>query len=192
MHDEEPWRPLTVEEARALGWRPRPDGCGTVTQACDEWLLTSRDQRTYLRLTLPWMAERFDAEWAAMMQVPAHEDSPEPIDVYESRVGIMPGDWLWMTLAAVVRDAVTAYEVYVVKAYEEVARTHWLPVSRDKAPPPFQKVQQRCRVLDLDVRPPEVDRIFRLRNVLTHQGGQLRTEQERQQFSEDGGLWGVV
>ncbi|MCZ2857422.1 hypothetical protein [Blastococcus sp. VKM Ac-2987] len=192
MDEEGPWRPLTLEEAHELGWYARADGCGHVTRAYDEWQLTSRDQRAYLHLTLRWMEERFQAEWRAILESPGHEDSPDPIDIFEDHIGMSPGDWHWMTLAAVVRDAVTAYEVYVIKAYAEVCNAHGHPRSLDGSFPQFRKVREACRLLGIEARPLAVHEIFELRNILTHQRGQLRTADERLRFSEDDGFWSYV
>jgi|tagenome__1003787_1003787.scaffolds.fasta_scaffold20899514_2 hypothetical protein len=192
MGEQSRWQPLTADEGRQLGWYPRADGCGAVTRAYDEWQLTSRDQRAYVRLTLRWMEERFEAEWRTIMESPGHEDSPEPIDIFEDRVGMSSGDWEWMTLAGVVRDAVTAYEVYVIKAYAEVLNTHGHPRSLDGSFPQFRKVREACRVLGIDARPPAIHEVFELRNVLTHQRGQLRTAEERLRFSDNDGFWSYV
>ncbi|WP_222193300.1 hypothetical protein [Modestobacter italicus] len=191
MEDGDTWRPLTVVEASELGWRPSPHGLGNVTRAYDEWTLTSRDQRTYLHLTLGWMNERFEAEWRDIMKGPGYEDSPEPIDIFESRVGMSPSDWAWMTLAGVVRDAVAAYEVYVVKACFEVFRTQGRQ-TRHGLPPQFPVAREACKMLGVDARPSAVNDIFELRNVLTHQRGELRTEGERQQFSDQDGFWSYL
>lgn len=191
MLEEAAWRALSVIQAGELGWRPSPDGCGTVTRAYDEWTLTSRDQRAYLHLTLAWMEERFESEWREVMEGPAYEDSPDAIDIFEARVGMSPGDWAWMTMAGVVRDAVTAYEVYVVKSCFEVIHHHGLD-TRDGLPPRFGEARALCTALGADARPAPVNDIFRLRNVLTHQRGELRTAREREQFSDDGEPWSYL
>jgi hypothetical protein len=189
--EEAAWQPLSVAEASELGWRPSPHGLGNVTRAYDQWTLTSRDQRTYLHLTLAWMKERFESEWRDIMESPAHEDSPDAIDIFESRVGMSPGDWAWMTLAGVVRDAVAAYEVYVVKACFEVLRTQGR-ATRGDLPPQFGEARAVCTALGADARPAPVNDIFKLRNVLTHQRGELRTERERERFSEQDGFWSYL
>ena len=188
MGDEEPWTPLTVQEARNLGWRPNSDSRGTVTQACDEWLLVSNDQRAYLHLTLSRMRQVFEAEWEDVMNTPPTDDSTDPYYVFYNRVGMSPSDWEWMTLAAMVRDAVSAYEVYVVNAYQEVQRTHGHEVTSSTPAPRFWLAREGAEILGLDVRPPAVHDVFELRNVLTHQRGELRTEDDRKRHGGEDDL----
>lgn len=186
MDEPTAWRPLTAQEARELGWRPNPSGGpGRVTQPYDEWRLVDADLRAYLKLTLGRMTKVFEAEWDDVMHSPADEDFLDPESILIERLGMSLWDWEWMTLAAVVRDAVSAYEVYVVRAYQEVLRTHRVDVTRLTPTPRFGEAKTGSALLGLDVRPEALRGIFDLRNVLTHQRGQLRTKQERERFSED-------
>jgi len=192
MTNPAPWQPLTVAEATSLGWAPGASYMGNATRAYDEWRMINRDQRAYLGLTLKWMNERFEAVWQEIQESPAGEDSPEAIDVFDKLVGIEPLDWEWMLLAGVLRDAVTAYEVYVVKAYLEVLEHQEKDYKHDEAAPPFGVAWKQSKILGLDVRPQPVNEVFQLRNVLTHQRGQLRTEKDRAKYGDTSSPWSSI
>lgn len=186
------WQPLTVAAAIALGWDPGPSYMGKATRAYDEWRMVSRDQRVYLKLTLDWMNERFEAVWQEIQESPATEDSPGAIDVFNTRVGIEPLDWQWMLLAGLLRDAVTAYEVYVVKAYLEVVEFQEGDYRHDKAAPKFGVAWAQSKILGLDVRSQAVNEVFQLRNILTHQRGQLRTQKDRAKYGDSSFSWSSI
>ncbi len=73
----------------------------------------------------------------------------------------------------------------MVKAYEKVLDAHRHEAKRDSSPPQFRTVKKDLAILGLDARPEAVDDVFKLRNILTHQRGELRTRQEREQYTDD-------
>ena len=187
-----PWQPLTVADATALGWTGGPYMFANATRAYSEWRLVTNDQRAYLGLTLKWMNERFDAVWNAIGEGPVPENGLEQIDLFDQQVGIEPQDWEWMLFASVVRDAVTAYEVYVVKAYLEVVEFQEGDYKHDEDAPRFAVARKQSKILGLEVRPQSVDDVFALRNVLTHQRGQLRTEKDRAEYGDKSSPWSSI
>jgi hypothetical protein len=97
-----------------------------------------------------------------------------------------PSDYTWMLHAAVVRDAVTAFEVYLEKAAKEVTGLYGIAFKAR----PGRSVEWRDlkafygKYMDLDSATDEVRRIRELRHVLVHLRGELRTEQQRAQYGQ--------
>jgi hypothetical protein len=184
------WKPITREAAVSLGWRDSESGLGTVTFAWDAWFFTDQDQRIWMDQTLSWATERYDAEWAKIQQEPGDPDGPDPIDILMSRLGnLLPHENEWLTLSAVVRDAVTAYEIFLMQAFDEVLQAHGRRRVDHLRTPAWSEMANRYRLIGIDVRSPEIREILNLRNILTHQRGELRRARERDQFGKAAGAW---
>ena len=110
-----------------VGW---DEGQGRVSRAFDEWKLVDADQRAFLRLGLSFAAAEYDRLWQESEQEPYYDGGPELIDSFEAKVGnLHQHDFEWMFLAAVLRDAVANFEVYLEKAREEVLRHQGQPIA---------------------------------------------------------------
>jgi hypothetical protein len=157
-------------------------GFGSSTVAFDEWHLVDSDLRAYLDLTTRWMNERFNQTWDEVGRQPAHDDSPEQIDVFHQAVGgLLPGDFDWMLQASVIRDAVSAYEVYLEKAGEELAHGAWR-VQPGKSPRWPDIVSFYDARLGVNLASDRIAHIRELRHSLTHLRGELRTSAQREAF----------
>lgn len=156
---------------------------GRVGQPFDEWKLIDRDQRAFLRLGLEFATVEYDRLWEEAGEGPYHEDGPEQLDSFEDEVnGLWEHDYAWMHLSAVLRDAVSNFEVYLEKAREEVLRHqgHRMPV--DKESPRRGPLKRFFCQLGAEIDTDEVKEVRDLRNFLTHRRGELRTEALRTQF----------
>lgn len=60
---------------------------------------------------------------------PDRDDPEAYVDLFQDRVdGLWTKDFMWMLRAAILRDAVTAFDVYVEQGLNEsLYRTSWLP-----------------------------------------------------------------
>lgn len=176
--------PGTRELAISSGWEYGGESCDAVTLALDEWLSTDREQRSYLHITMLWMTERYDQIWREVKAAPAVGDGPETVDrLYDRAHGVMPPEHEWLTLAATLKDAVSAHEVYLTKVLDEVLRGHgYLRRRRDN--PHLEKMKLFFQLFGLHPRPPDVATVYSLRNLLTRQRGELRTERDRQEFAK--------
>jgi hypothetical protein len=71
------------------------------------------------------MDERYERVWNELGEQPASEDGPALPDLFYRAVdGLEPLDYHWMLQAAVVRDGVSAFAVYLEKVGAEVLRRH--------------------------------------------------------------------
>ncbi len=95
-----------------------------TTRAFDEWRWVDRDQRAFLTLGLKFVGAAYQQLWDQTGQEPGDGET-EQEGVFSERVGgLWPHDYDWMHLAAVLRDAVTSFEVYVGKVCREVLLAH--------------------------------------------------------------------
>lgn len=191
MEARHEWRPISVEEAFALGWHDAQDGTGTVTRAWDEWFFVDQDQRAWVTQSLKWATERYDAEWERIQSEPGDPDGPDPFDLLTTRMGgLLKHEYEWLTLSASVRDAVSAYEIHLAKAFDEVLASHGKRRRREDPTPNWKALSASFLLLGVDVRQDSVGEILGLRNVLTHKRGELRTADDRARFARHSGMWG--
>ena len=161
-----------------MSWDERQ---GRVSRAFNDWLMIDRDQRAFLAFGLRAASQAYDRVWDEAAHEPGDPDGPELVDVFDDRVnGLWPHDYEWMYLAAVVRDAVTNFEVYLEKAIEEVLAAHDAAFASS---PWWRDLKKLFAMLDVGIDTREVRRIRRLRHFLTHQRGELRTEKQRKTFA---------
>jgi hypothetical protein len=153
-----------------------------TTRAFNEWRWVDRDQRAFLTFGLKFARDAYERLWDQVGKEPSDGESDQE-EVFDRRVGgLWPHDYDWMHLAAVVRDAVTSFEVYVGKACREVLLAHGAePVSE----PGWRDLKGIFELLELNIEPRQVKRIRKVRHVLTHQRGELRTEDQRRQYALD-------
>lgn len=172
-------------ERQRRGWN---EGFGIVTRSFDEWRMTDSDIRAFLALTTRWMDERYQQVWNELGEQPGWEDGPELPDLFHRAVdGLWPPDYHWMLQAAVVRDAVSAFEVYLEKAGDEVLRRHgytW-KVKLGRTPVWPDMVTFFSGQLQVGVDTDRVQHVRNLRHTLTHLRGELRSPQQREQFGQN-------
>lgn len=181
-----------MDGTRRIDWG---SGFGATTAAFVEWSTTDSDLRAFLDLTTRWINERFQQVWDEIGRQPWYDGAPEQDELfYRALGGIEPIDYDWMLQSSVVRDAVSAYEVYLEKAGEEVLHRHghtW-KVSLGRTPRWGDMVAFYHRKLGIEVDSDRVKHIRQLRHSLTHLRGELRTSEQRQAFGRnaDGGFLG--
>lgn len=152
------------------------------TRAYDEWRWTDRDQRAFLTLGLKFTREAYQRLWDQIGEEPS-DGSEDWDEVFDQRVGgLWPHDYEWLHLAAVVRDAVTSFEVYLDKTCLDVLLAHGAEPSKDLR---WRDMKQIFEALGVNIETGPVKRIRTIRHVLTHRRGELRTEQQRQQYALD-------
>ncbi|WP_210590857.1 hypothetical protein [Streptomyces sp. GESEQ-35] len=100
---------------------------GTVSRAFDDWKWSDRENRAFLRLSDQWSTEAYQQTWQQAGKSLAERFDPdrhygdEHVDMFHDAVdGLWPNDYAWITDASVIKNAVTAFEVYLEKALHEV------------------------------------------------------------------------
>lgn len=189
---------VTVLYVRIDGFDQQP-----CTRAYDQWAATDIEIRAFLSVMARLIEQEFTRLWNEIESEPGDPDGPEVPDVFHQRVegGVWPDDHHWMLLAATVKDAVTAYEVYLEQAFDEVLAHHgsddvFKKRSPDKGPPWPKLEEVYKRYLELTIEPGAVGEIRGLRHVLTHQRGLWRTPEQEERFQrlagpEGGRSWRV-
>lgn len=166
---------------------PWNEAAGQVTLSFDEWVWTEREIRAFLRWTADVCTREYDRLWDEAQQAPAAPDE-EAIDIIWGVVGgLLPHDHDWMLRSATVKDAVTAFEVYLEKASAEVLGHYGAAWPKEGRAPHWGQLRDFFgNYLDVDIEPDHVDRVRRLRHNLTHMRGELRTDEQRRQFHSPG------
>ncbi|MGW4805176.1 hypothetical protein [Kitasatospora sp. NPDC004272] len=147
---------------------------GTVSSTFDEWDTANKEIRAFLELSTRWSKLGDDEAWQA---------SGRDVDAYEHSVHLLyRPEYLGILHTSVLKDGVTAFEVYMEKAVEEVLHRRRkeltpLRVKRQEKheSPLWWRVVQLHADLGNKVEPESVTEIRKLRHLLTHQRGQLRT-----------------
>lgn len=163
------------------------EAAGRVSSSFDEWLLVERDIGAFMRLALRIARDFYDRTWEEVSTRPSDGEGPGLPDVFEDEVeGLYGEEFEWMLLAGVVKDAVTAFEVYLEKAADEALTWHHEPPlrrARGEESPRWGKIRAFYERLGVDLS--EVRDVRRLRHLLTHQRGELRTEERRAAWGSD-------
>jgi hypothetical protein len=161
---------------------------GSVSVAYDEWSLVDRDIRAFLRLSLRMSRLFYNSTWSNIVASPSSGDDVGLPDLFEKATeGLYEQQFEWMLLAGVLKDAVTAFEVYLEKAAHEVLGWHHEPPlerSKHEESPRWATVSQFYQQRLGCTFSAEITHIRRLRHVLVHQRGELRTEEQRSQFGD--------
>lgn len=166
---------------------------GWVTRSFDEWRLNDMDLRGFLQVSLKVADETYSRWWEEILHQPGDPDV-EAIDVWEDRAhGIHMHDYEWMLLSGGLVSAVTALEVYLEKAIEEVLRRHGhtlKPSTEQGALHYDDSVEFFNKALGCQLKGHQDLRDVRdLRHILVHKRGELRTESDRKRFDPVGDRW---
>lgn len=166
---------------------------GAVTRAFDHYHVTQLDIQGFLSLGMRIADQFYRDAWEQASAQPASDDAPDlPDAALRLTDNVWPHDYHWMFLSAVLKDAVTAFEVYVESAASEVLGWHGLAfkVPPLRPSPPWHELTTFYQTyLGADICPTDVERIRSLRHILVHQRGDLRTEAQRDMFARTGEEW---
>lgn len=168
------------------------ESSGTVSRSFEEWLRVDQDIRAFLNLTTVWATRLYEEKWSeAEAELNAIFDpdihyGDEHLGFFEKKVqGLWSNDYEWILRAAVVKDSVTAFEVYLEKGLDEAFGRVGLAVIRSEQnpSPAWPVLVKGHRLLGTKVDTERVKQIRTLRHLLTHQRGELRTEKLRAKFA---------
>ncbi|WP_217197997.1 hypothetical protein [Streptomyces buecherae] len=177
---------------------------GTVSRAFDDWRKVDAENRAFLKLTSQWSAEAYERQWKqaedALSDVfdPEVHYGDEHVDMFDDAVGgLWPFSHQWMVEASVLKNGVTAFEVYLEKAAQEVIKgwrvtlkdgrgTHRLRLKTPKGftSPGWKTLVTAHTVLGSTVETLDVEWARDLRHLLTHQNGELRDEETLEKFRD--------
>ncbi|MEU1306551.1 hypothetical protein [Streptomyces shenzhenensis] len=178
------------------------EASGTVSQTFDSWRNTDAQNRAYLRLSAEWSNAAYDRTWkeaeASLNAVfdPDRHHGDEHVDMFDHAVdGLWPSDYLWLSEASVLKAGVTAFEVYLEQALQEVLKRYRVTVDGQKCAlrlvtpknfesPGWGTLVKAHAVLKNEVDTAEVTWARELRHLLTHQNGELRTHGALEKFRD--------
>ncbi|MEU9919579.1 hypothetical protein [Streptomyces sp. NPDC051001] len=178
------------------------EASGTVSQTFDSWRATDAQNRAYLRLSAEWSNAAYDRTWKeaeATMNAafdPDRHHGDEHVDMFDHAVdGLWPSDYLWLSEASVLKAGVTAFEVYLEQSLQEVLKGYRVTVdgqecalrlvtSKNFESPGWGTLVKAHAVLKNEVATAEVAWARELRHLLTHQAGELRTQDALEKFRD--------
>ncbi|MFP1154331.1 hypothetical protein ACK280_19870, partial [Mycobacterium sherrisii] len=182
------------------------ESSGVVSHAFDDWKQTDSEIRAYLETARTWVESAYasaekeaDEEFSASFDPDVDDPGWGPVGLYlEKAGGLWPSDFFWMLRSGALRDAVTAYEVYLEKAVEEVLKGRRYEaeggeilrpvatVSRNHLSPSWTTLKQIHEALGSTVDPAPVEYVRELRHFLSHQRGELRSRELRDRYAHEG------
>ncbi|MGW6358693.1 hypothetical protein ACWFR5_26860 [Streptomyces sp. NPDC055092] len=177
------------------------EASGTVSRAFDDWKWNDRENRAFLRLSAQWSGTAYQQTWDEAEASFAERFDPdrhygdEHVEIFEDAVdGLWPHSYAWITEASVVKNAVTAFEVYLEKVLQEALGASFAYKGTEcsirlAAPPRFESPGWKTlvaahKVLGAAVETDEMTWARDLRHLLTHQNGELRSEDALARFRD--------
>jgi hypothetical protein len=175
-----------------------------VSRSFDECKATDSDIRTYLALSHRWVESAYHHTWDEAAREFSRRFDPDwhnpegDVDLFHSKVsGLWAKDYFWMLRAGALRDAVSAFEVYAEKSLAEVLDFYrfeqpngettrlTLATAPGYVSPSWPTLRQVHRALGNDIETDAVSYVRNLRHLLTHQRGELRTEEQRALYRKE-------
>jgi hypothetical protein len=147
---------------------------GWVSRAFGRWRAVDRDQRAFLGFGLHLAGGTYDRLWEEEARGPGGETVGS--ELFDT---LWPREWEWMHAAAVFRETVTNFEVYVEQARAEIAGGALESEAR------WTDLVAAFRRLGVAIEPEAIESARELRRVLTHQDGELCTEAQLARFGGD-------
>ena len=157
---------------------------GWTSHAYRNWLLLHDDIERFAIVGLAMIEDAHERMWSRAES----EISSGIWDVgsrYEVHVALVNSiDQSWMHLSAALKDAVSAYELYLEEAIIEILHVQGVrPLLRPQRLLPWRALRDWYRThLDAEVGAGGVDQVREARHILTHVRGELRTEAQRKQW----------
>lgn len=178
---------------RSDGVLHRWDRSGLASLGWRDWLLVYADIERFVIVGLGMIREAHERAWTDAASQPAHEDIGDVGEAYDRIVdGLSSVEHEWMYLAAALKDAVTAFEVYLEALVDEILAVHGVGGGSDgKLSPWWRDLKRWYRVhVGVDLEADGVKEVREVRHILTHRRGELRTEAEREGWGRQEGFGG--
>jgi len=145
------------------------------TTAYGDWAMAEEELCTFFKHGLDFAAAAYAEIWRHHDSQPADGEGPETVDLFYRATGGMDDlRFNWLLRNLVLRDAVTLYEVYLEQLLHEMASSYWRTERKAKSPS-WLELEALAEAFDVPLRPPRIDAVVRLRDLLTHRRGELVT-----------------
>lgn len=174
--------------AQAMPWA---EDLGHQTLHFDEWKTTDHEIRTFVGWTTEVASGEYERQWQRVSSLPVGPDGPDAVDLlFDELGGLMPHDHEWMLHAAAIKDGVTAFEVYLEQAANDILRRRGakFDLKPGRTPQWPDLVDFYADDVGAAINTAQVAHVRELRHLLTHQRGELRTDDQRARFGAAGGV----
>ena len=117
---------------------------------------------------------------------PDYDDEGLVAEIYQEQIGVWPAEYFWQLAAAVLRDAVTLYEVFLETLANQVLRRAGHRLSTLETEDSWHWPQCRAfytNYVGVDAATERVEAVLWIRNKVTHLRDGLRTEEGRAELN---------
>lgn len=169
----------------------RWDRTGLASLGWRDWILVYSDIDRFVVVGLQMIRDAHERAWNEAASQSATEDFWDLGEAYDQLVdGLNSVEHEWMYLAAALKDAVTAFEVYLEALVDEILAVHGVGGGSDrKLSPWWRDLKRWYRIhVDVDLEADGVKQVREVRHILTHRRGELRTEAEREVWGGQNGF----
>ncbi len=160
---------------------------GTVSRAFADWAASDKRIKAFFKASLLF-AERGFTDLLKTAGVGERFEADEhPQELVQKIVGIDPHEFEQSVFSAVLKDAVSAYEVYLEQGLDEVARFHELSlnsVTSTKSLPRHVQIKGFADWFGVDIKNSVVEDARTLRHLLTHRMVRAHTLEEWEKFGD--------
>ncbi|MFJ8627497.1 hypothetical protein ACIRD3_32310 [Kitasatospora sp. NPDC093550] len=185
---------------------------GGPTAAFEAWESHDRDIRAFISLSTAWSSSGFKAAWQSSAEQHRRRGGRQReldrgdwivFNTFDEKVhGLWQHNYAWMLEASALKDAVTAFEIYLEHVLHEVLKQHrvrraglWgtlhVKVGRHQQSPAWPILAKAHEVLGAPVDQSPIKEIRAIRHLLTHQRGELRTPELRERWKDHLSRYGV-
>ena len=172
-----------LQHLKKQGVLGRWDRPGLASRAWREWILVFADIERFSNVGLQMIQNGHEQAWDRAAAEPSDGEIWGVGEVYDESVNQLNLiDHEWMHLAACVKDAVTAFEVYLEQLHLEILRVNGLPPPKGDYVRWGDMKKWFRDQLGLDLEEAAVKDVRNIRHALTHRRGELRTQDERKRW----------
>jgi hypothetical protein len=155
------------------------------------WQQEEEKIRAFLRTTNRgmdvWLREQWDAAEGRADAIfnPDYHDAGLVAELYQDQIGVWPADYFWQLSAAVIKDAVALYEVFLETLASQVLGRAGHLLATLNTEDSWRWPECRAfytHYVGVDIAPPPIEAVLWIRNKLAHLRDGLRTDAGRQEL----------
>ncbi len=157
------------------------------------WQREHQQVRAFLIHTNQGMSDWFDGQWAAATSRadeifdPERHDEGLVAELFDQATDVWPEDFFLQLSAAVIKDAVTLYELFLESLADAVLSRYGVRLATMQAEKTWfwdECVAFYASYLGIDVATTRIKAARWIRHKMTHQRSELRTEAGRMEFEQ--------
>jgi hypothetical protein len=162
--------------------------CGHCTEAFEKWESTVTNLRNYVSCNVKWSKSYYEK-----LRTIAHSKSIGSSSNWdeiflELTPGLLPHEYCNVLYSSVVTQSVTAFEIYLEEAAQEVLYplgAEILPKNKAWDSPSWKELADFYKLIDIDINTEVIQRTRRLRHLVVHRQGNLKRDEDQREYSKN-------